>query len=97
MEHLEDLVNTFVDKLEVANFSNTLSIASKLNEEEIITFFTLLKNRYVSMLNSDSTKVKVYLNYISNTLDYLNNNYIDKIVLLEWMLSNMWKESRVNE
>lgn len=99
---MQDVCEKITTKLSVANFSNALTIGSKINYKDeydkfdIEIFFDMLS---FTMFNAylKSNDVKVYKLYLT-TLKYrkkLIDKRINKEYFMQNFLTNLWKESRI--
>lgn len=97
-----DICDKMVDKLNIANFSNTLTIKDKINYKDeynkfdINVFFDMLiYNLYNKYLTENN--IKFYKMYLL-TMEYrkrLIDKRINKEIFVENFLTKLWKESRL--
>ena len=97
-----DLCDKMVDKIHIANFSNTLTIANKINYKDEynkfdlgIFFDMLIYVLHQKYLNEKNPKIyKLYLLTVE-TRKRLIDKRINKEIFVQHFLTQFWKESRV--
>lgn len=98
LNDLDKLCNTIVEKVHSANFSNTLSIVSKVNTKDeydkfdFKLFFNMLLlscyNHYATTY--DNRYLEMY-KFTSNYVKRLRDSRLNKELLLENFLTNLWE------
>ena len=98
---LHELCEKIIDKIQLANYANTLSISNKINYKDnydkfdVYLFFDMLI--YLSfnkfLINKDIKYFNIYLTTIEYRKKLLDKR-INKEYLVQNFLSNIWKQSR---
>lgn len=96
-----ELVDKIINKIDKANFANTLTITNKFNFKDeydkidLDIFVNALLNKLILRYKEDNNTL--YKNYYIITSEFakkLNNSRLNKQVLVDNYLVKMWKESR---
>ena len=101
---LHELCEKIIDKIQLANYANTLSISNKINYKDnydkfdVYLFFDMLI--YLSfnkfLINKDIKYFNIYLTTIEYRKKLLDKR-INKEYLVQNFLSNIWKQSRYDQ
>ena len=102
ISEIYNLCNTIVDKINIANFSNTLSIVDKLNYKDEynkfdldIFFDTLVYTLYNKYLIENNKRIfNMYLLTIDERKKLVDKR-LNKEVFVQNFLTKLWKESRI--
>lgn len=97
-----DLCDKMVDKLSIANFSNTLTIVDKINYKDEYNKFDinifldmLIYTLYNKYLTENNKKIlNMYLLSV-NARKRILDKRINKEIFMENFLTKLWKESRI--
>lgn len=101
LEATQELADKIINKLQSANYPNTLDIAQKFNYKDeydkldLKVFINILLNKLDKAYSA--TKNKLYKNYYLLTIDFVKklvNTRLNVQLLFENYLTKMWKESR---
>lgn len=97
-----DLCDKMVDKLSIANFSNTLTISSKINYKDEynkfdinIFFDMLIYTLYNKYLNENNKKILDMYLLTVNARKKLLDKRVNKELFVQNFLTKLWKESRI--
>ena len=97
-----DICDKMVDKLSIANFSNTLTIKDKINYKDEynkfdinIFFDMLIYNLYNKYLLENNIKIyRMYLLTVESRKRLIDKR-INKEIFVQNFLTKLWKESRI--
>lgn len=97
-----DLCDKVVDKLSIANFSNTLTISSKINYKDEynkfdinIFFDMLIYTLYNKYLDQNNKKILDMYLLTVNARKKLLDKRVNKELFVQNFLTKLWKESRI--
>lgn len=101
LQDMNDLCLKIINKINVANYANTLSISEKINYDKNFdkfdakVFLNCLMYNIID-INSKTTNKKLYSYYkIVNTYsNRMNDTRLNKEMLIENMLTELWQESK---
>ena len=101
LQSMNDLCLKIIDKIASANYSNTLSISNKINYDKNFDKFDVkvfmncllhnILNKYIETPNSLLYK---YYNIVNKYSNRLNDSRLNKEMIIEQTLSDLWLESR---
>ena len=100
IKDIEDLTDKIINKLDIASYSNTLTVVDKLNfkdEYDKIDVDFFLKVLYYNSVKSyelGNNKVIKIIDIVSDTLRKMIDTRLNKKILISHMLSEMWLEVR---
>ena len=101
LQDMNDLCIKIIDKIKVANYANTLTISSKVNYDKDFdkfdtkVFLNCLMYNIVEAykVNQDMTLYRYY-NIIKKYYNRLSDSRLNKEMLIENTLTELWQESR---
>ena len=101
LQDMNDLCMKIIDKIKVANYANTLTISNKINYDkdfdkfDVKVFLNCLMYNIVESykINQNITLYKYY-NIIKKYYNRLSDSRLNKEMLIENTLTELWQESR---
>lgn len=99
LNDIKELVDKIINKLNIASFSNTLTIVDKLNFKDeydkidVDFFLKLLRYEYLESYKNNNSTFNLY-NIVSSELNKLYDSRINKKIFVTSLLITLWKEVR---
>lgn len=101
LQDMNELCLKIINKIKIANYANTLSIASKLNYDksydkyDVKVFINCLMYNILNEYKSkDDITLYKYYNIINRYSNRLKDTRLNKEMLIENTLTELWQESR---
>lgn len=101
LQDMNELCLKIINKIKIANYANTLSISNKINYDKSYDKFDVkvfINCLMYNILNEYKTKYDIslyrYYNIINKYANRLKDTRLNKEMLIENTLTELWKESR---
>ena len=101
LHDMNELCKKIIDKIEIANYANTLSISNKINYDKNFDKFDikvfincLMYNLLSEYKEKNNIKLYEYYNIINKYSNRLSDTRLNKEMIIENTLTELWQESR---